>query len=268
MEFIINHNVKFSATDNTLLGLDEGSEPIILSRLCGELLCLFVAHNHQPLSRNMLLHELWEKRGLNASSNNLNNYVSMLRKALAHYGHSESISTIPKYGFVFDAEINMLGSESQSNTAGVNNVNIIGNNAGGKASVRERKYLRYLSGVIAGVVLVLFYFSPEIQRFASIKMARNEVFRIENCRTFLADDTTRRMDPDKLKSRVQDIVRQENLNCRNNTNLYFYADIKSDADGVAITRQLLSYCPFNSKAPCENYYFTQHGEAEGNHNEK
>lgn len=105
MRYLINSMVVFNPADYTLISNDKSVDMLTLSRISGELLQLFIIHNDAPLSRDAILFELWEKRGLNASSNNLNNYVSMLRKALMQCGCEGLITTIPKHGFIFSADV-------------------------------------------------------------------------------------------------------------------------------------------------------------------
>lgn len=56
------------------------------------------------LSRDFLLKEALEKHALCPSLNNLNNYLSLLRKVLREFDLSDSIVTIPKLGIVFNVE--------------------------------------------------------------------------------------------------------------------------------------------------------------------
>lgn len=105
MEYLINHSVKFNPVDCTLFSPGFTVDMITITRLSSDLLVLFVENNQVPLSRETILNKLWENRGLSASSNNLNNYVSILRKVMKQCGSPGVITTIPKYGFLFNAEV-------------------------------------------------------------------------------------------------------------------------------------------------------------------
>lgn len=79
MKYIINGDLQYNSVDGTLYLSDHSIDMITLNRVTSELLLLLLNNNSVPLGRNTILNELWLKRGLNASSNNLNNYISILR---------------------------------------------------------------------------------------------------------------------------------------------------------------------------------------------
>lgn len=105
MNFNINEVVIYDSESAILFPFDKSNDMVTLTRISNDLLFLFVKNNNVSLRRDYILNELWEKRGLSASSNNLNNYVSMLRKALEKFGLVGLITTIPKFGFIFEADI-------------------------------------------------------------------------------------------------------------------------------------------------------------------
>ncbi|WP_199063916.1 winged helix-turn-helix domain-containing protein [Serratia sp. ASV30] len=104
MKYTINKMVVYNSSDGTLLSIDDAIGMITLTRVTSELLLLLIKKNNIPINRDTILSELWDKKGLSSSSNNLNNYVSMLRKALAQCGCLDYNTTLPKYGLIFNAE--------------------------------------------------------------------------------------------------------------------------------------------------------------------
>ena len=83
--------------------VDNASNKIALLKLTSRLLSLFIKNNNKLLLRERLLNDVWVDHGLKASNNNLNNYVSGLRKSLAQFGAEEIIVTYPRQGFKFIA---------------------------------------------------------------------------------------------------------------------------------------------------------------------
>ncbi|WP_145493969.1 winged helix-turn-helix domain-containing protein [Yersinia aleksiciae] len=276
MEYIINGNVRYNSSDGTLFCPDNNIDMITLTRVTSELLLLLIKNNGAPLSRDTILSELWEKRGLTASSNNLNNYVSMLRKALAQCGYPNLIVTIPKHGFLFEAEIVATGENNRrpQESQKIAEVTPRGAPELSLSSAIASSHTTLFSGLLNGrlKITILFFsifvilFSPSIYNYFRLQSLRTEFFNIDQCRFYLMDDTTRRMDNSNTISAIKMIASNENLNCKNKANVYYFADKKTDSAGHVIMTDLLSYCPYDSKAPCENYYLSKHENKDENKN--
>lgn len=103
MNFIINQTITYDEKQGTLETPDESQDPVSLPRPACRLMSLFVRNNNELLTREFLLTTVWENHGLTASNNNLNNYVSMLRKAFTLLGEEELLVTVPKQGFMLTA---------------------------------------------------------------------------------------------------------------------------------------------------------------------
>lgn len=98
MRYKISDRVIYDATDNTLT-LPECTEPDSqLSITAGALLYYFLRHT-DVVSRNEVLKKVWDDNGLTSSNSNLNQYLSMLRKALRHYEVDNVIVSVSR-GFL------------------------------------------------------------------------------------------------------------------------------------------------------------------------
>ncbi|MCO7511991.1 helix-turn-helix domain-containing protein [Serratia fonticola] len=264
MEYIINGSVKYNSLDCTLFCPDNNADMITLTRVTSELLLLLIQNNHTPLSRDTILSELWEKRGLSASSNNLNNYVSMLRKALAKCGYSDLITTIPKHGFLFEAEV--VSTVENDNFFEVSqfvkgyDLSLIHFPGLEKNSVRIRRFFSLGRKMfkVSMLSLLVIALLPSLYGYFKLKSIRTEFFTFEQCQFYLADDKTRGDASSGVINTLKTIVTNERLNCGRKANVYYFSDKKEDSSGHAILTDLLSYCPANSKAPCDNYYLTKH----------
>lgn len=260
MKYTINNMVDYNASDGTLFSPENTIDTISLNRMCNELLLLFVTHCGTPLSRDFILNEIWEKRGLSASSNNLNNYVSMLRKALAQCGCSDLITTIPKHGFLFDAVITgtplpdlladklsaPVKDDAESITVTVPSAVI--------PHRSKTSSFRRMSGMLIAVAAGGLVAYGVLDAYRLHKL-RSEIFRTQECRFYATDDLTRRMDKTSLVSRISSIAGREKIDCTLQTNVYYAVDQIRDVSGQFNTRELLSYCAYNSSAPCENYTY-------------
>lgn len=104
MVYLINDLIIFNEEEGTLAWIERENEAISLSFPISRLLCLLIENQGVTLSRDFLLNEALEKHALSPSLNNLNNYLSLLRKVLREFDLADSIVTIPKLGIVFNAE--------------------------------------------------------------------------------------------------------------------------------------------------------------------
>ncbi|QKJ59933.1 winged helix-turn-helix domain-containing protein [Serratia fonticola] len=99
MKFVINKTILFDAEQGTLANVSQPGETKALSLTEIRLIRLFVDNPNLVLSRETLLIDVWEQHDLTPSLNNLNNYMSMVRRKLALLGLPDIIITIPKSGF-------------------------------------------------------------------------------------------------------------------------------------------------------------------------
>lgn len=62
------------------------------------------------------MREALEKHALSPSINNLNNYVSLLRKVLREFDLDDAIVTVPKSGIIFNiSDVNVIKSNIKDN---------------------------------------------------------------------------------------------------------------------------------------------------------
>ncbi|MHA6679802.1 winged helix-turn-helix domain-containing protein [Enterobacter cloacae] len=106
MNYIINKTVLYSPELKKLSLLIDSESYIMLSNPAARLITEMMKYNKTTLTREHLLKHVWEDYGTTPSNNNLYMAVSEIRKAFKSLGMTEQlISTIPKTGFEFDAEI-------------------------------------------------------------------------------------------------------------------------------------------------------------------
>lgn len=104
MIYIIDGSIAYNSDDCTLSHIPT-QESLSLSISSGRLFECLLKSEGEILARDTLLTEVWDKYGLRGSNSNLNQYLSILRRALAAYGCENLIVTIPKVGIRLNAEI-------------------------------------------------------------------------------------------------------------------------------------------------------------------
>lgn len=248
MEYIINNSVKYNEANMTLCSLEQHSEVVTIARITNSLLLLFIENNNNLLTREFLLYEVWERQGLDSSSNNLNNYVSMLRKALLKFGCEDIIRTVPKHGFIFNANIGYLPPKEHgdlSETSGEelpNNTQIIN-----EAATKRMK----TTALIAICIIILF--APSLYESYRLTNVRHKVFNIGKCNFYVGDDDTKVLGAfNELEDRMKDLMIQENFNCRHSANIYYFAQVGKGVKEKGGMDELLTYCPAGNKAMCYN----------------
>ncbi|UNH30459.1 winged helix-turn-helix domain-containing protein [Moellerella wisconsensis] len=123
LTYIINNTLLFSPEDCTLSQQSDQNKIELLSkpaaRLFNELITLY--QNGHLATRDELLTNVWENHGLVGSNNNLNTYISEIRKKIEKLGENPKlIVTIPKKGFRLDGEIKQYFSTEHNNQESVN----------------------------------------------------------------------------------------------------------------------------------------------------
>lgn len=105
MRYTVNKSVLYNPADGTLQHIESG-DLITLPLPAQRLLQLLLDSEGQLISREDLLEKAWDQYGLNGSGNNLNQYLSILRRSFSKLGCDAFIETIPRVGVrLFDSVI-------------------------------------------------------------------------------------------------------------------------------------------------------------------
>ena len=102
MRKIINGRVLY---DSEKRELNVKDQQLVLSASVARLLDFFITNNARQLSRELIIEEVWAKYGMNPSGHSLNKSISLLRKGFSALGIEGVIITIPREGFIFQAQI-------------------------------------------------------------------------------------------------------------------------------------------------------------------
>ncbi|MDP9705432.1 UNVERIFIED_ORG: DNA-binding winged helix-turn-helix (wHTH) protein [Rahnella aquatilis] len=111
MKYLIDNEIEFNSDDGTL-HYPASQDVIKLTLPAARLLEEFLSSEGRDLTREYLLETVWDKHGLHASGNNLNQYVSIVRRNLALFECHELIITLPKVGFKLNPAVSVQRLEA------------------------------------------------------------------------------------------------------------------------------------------------------------
>ena len=106
MKYLIDNAIEFNTDDGTL-HYPASQDVLKLTLPAARLLEEFLSSEGRDLTREYLLETVWDKHGLQASGNNLNQYVSIVRRNLAMLECHELIVTLPKVGFKLNTAVSV-----------------------------------------------------------------------------------------------------------------------------------------------------------------
>ncbi|WP_411753033.1 winged helix-turn-helix domain-containing protein [Serratia sp. (in: enterobacteria)] len=295
MIYVINNRIYFNYTENRVWS-DEVNQ-IIIPRFSSEILALFLANNDKALSRDFMLTEVWEARALNGSNNNLNNYVSILRRKLSLLGGDNLIITIPKYGFSFTADsIEKIACDILQSDDAVNeyetgsNEDVMTNHedvhlpndevsapekakestmvAEHSAPVRYSIFhpifqkITLIKMLIVSIIaiifsLILFHVFCIGSHFTSSDLVVTKIKDIGLCQTFVINESVQAIRREDLIAGAERIIIENDINCAQYAKIYYSKTRKRDIAGGRVKRDTLSYCPDVPHHYCENFYYSE-----------
>ncbi|MGU3412592.1 transcriptional regulator [Enterobacteriaceae bacterium C23F] len=109
MLYLISGVVIYDTQNGTLRLTDQPvADSVTLTTIANKILYHLVLHHGELVTRDTLFDEIWEKEGIAASSNTLNQYISLLRKMFVNFlGEKDVIVTVPRSGYYFSKEISV-----------------------------------------------------------------------------------------------------------------------------------------------------------------
>ena len=107
MKYLINNEIIYESDSRLLSHAVSPENNILLSETAGRLLTHLLDEPNTVLTRNNIIHDVWDKYGYTGSGNSLNQYISLLRRNFALLGCKEIIQTIPKLGFSLNATVTL-----------------------------------------------------------------------------------------------------------------------------------------------------------------
>ncbi|HEJ7990405.1 TPA: winged helix-turn-helix domain-containing protein [Serratia liquefaciens] len=255
MKYIINKSVVFDSNELTLHLYENTQIVARLTKPATRLLLTLIQNSGVSVSREELLENVWLTYGFTASNAGLNNYISELRKAFSSLGYNhELIITIPKLGFRFESEIDILDSaviSSKSGSATEEKVSSICEDTSPETrlvkqddhdaiSPSYRKVYIILTGVTFLILCIFFLKKTSNDNYTSHKISN-----IDNCNVYVIG---RALQNNDVLSKINTVLKKEDIDCKSLPSDVFYLE---DRIGKRTVRaDLISVC---SKTDNERY---------------
>ncbi|HGM5336603.1 TPA: transcriptional regulator [Serratia marcescens] len=256
MRYIINNNVKYHEDKSELISLHDDIPPIVLTATLNRLLSALVRNNNLVLSRETLLSQVWEAHGQVASGNNLNNTISILRKAFSSLGEEDIIVTLPRQGFMFTAtELKTADSLAEKLMEPVPEPTLLS-----QAPVSHR--IKRFKSLSMAVLVMLAVVSSSWAWFDSGFPPLSEVAvgKIDNCSVRFVTSYHKPGTGGVDLEHLRDMLKQRpDIQCREPGTLFYYDTQSLAPNSIVRTRSsYFYYCPqvqmAGGKVQCENFY--------------
>ncbi|EPF7467196.1 winged helix-turn-helix domain-containing protein [Serratia marcescens] len=243
MIFIINDIVLYNEEDGTLAHIDNASNKIALLKPSARLLSMFIRNNNNLLLRERLLNEVWVEHGLKASNNNLNNYVSGLRKSLAQCGTEDIIVTYPRQGFKFSA-ISIHETDSNQgkykkvhkNTLETTTIPPPENKQPGIRRSLQRLIMIMAACLVPFAAIVLYQNSTRINVYPLGSFGNCQIYSM----TLGSGDL----------GQIKRVIQRAGFSCQTRADVYYYDNIRSEDSKSG--KEQLTFCPRDINGPCVN----------------
>ncbi len=285
MIYIIAEEITFNPDDGTLANHNE-NDAIKLTIPASRLLEHILDSQGDILSRDFLLTEVWDKYGLRGSNSNLNQYISILRRALANYGCDNLIITIPKMGFRLNTDITLRRAdlppipltpsdgenapeatqpvdagvpvpprtlEAPAESGAATMASIAGPRPARRDNLRKSGFL-----VLCIITSLLLLWALLVQLHTTL--AEREIDPVndtlaQNCQiTYLKN--VGRADRAAINRQVAEILNENKLRCDGNRRIIF--DNYTSTSPKSFGRTMLSFCQLGMKhkiISCDNFYY-------------
>ncbi|WP_431224361.1 winged helix-turn-helix domain-containing protein [Serratia sp. L9] len=220
MKFIIDKKLVLNTDENVIYHFEDNEKALYISAIATRLFTEILI-NPSGVTRVYLLEKVWSEHGLTPSSNNLNNHISMLRKAVFNVtGDRDYITTLPKKGFIFNRKyvIELANPDEIKSKSSV-----------GVAATEKKTYSRVLVMLPYAMTLMLaclFMLSSDKTHYDLI--GESVFFKYKRCDLKPLKDISFNKKSEAI-SMVENAINKNNINCdTDNYDIYFYLKNKSE----------------------------------------
>ena len=250
MKFLIDNKIEFNSDDGSLFYPASG-DIIKLTLPASRLLEEFLLSGGRDLTRDYLLETVWDRHGLQASGNNLNQYVSILRRNLALLDCHELIVTLPKVGFRLNTDMTIVPVAETAETLPSPAQQSMTETPVVSPARAKKKSLAVLSGTLL-VLCAAVYGAWEYHDAHDEKTVI--IHQESGCEVIFLKDISERRKQDALQE-VTNIMKKYNLQCNKDNVIIYNREVTvSNQDS---RRTLLSLCILGKNREiisCDNFY--------------
>ncbi|MGC0837740.1 winged helix-turn-helix domain-containing protein [Pantoea agglomerans] len=270
MIYIIDDQVTYNSDDCTLSHIPT-QETLSLSISSGRLFEQLLNSQGEILARETLLTEVWDKYGLRGSNSNLNQYLSILRRALAAYGCENLIITIPKIGIRLNTDIKIeresspafvvteVQSDEEPAESAVSSQDspairpdpVMEDKVVKKSGLSVRQVIFVLMLMLLGSAFWYFTISEPAEKNSSMSTIELqggcEAVIVQGLEVF---------EQKSLDKQILEILKENNQSCVPGRRIYF--DKNTSFTTTNYGRTILSACNLNSRGhiiSCDNFYY-------------
>ena len=270
MVYLINHLVLFNAEEYQLFLLTDKNQVIKLSNTAGRVLeqLIMVHGGGETVAREILFEKVWEQHGLQPSNGNLNQQISLIRKALISLGlASTAIVTLPKRGLKLNDHLTItlypplatpaVAAEELPRAARINaRLFVAMTRFFGNASLPINSLLSIAT--VITLVMIYFFFTMDD------KQALFFFQKIDACNVYTLRPVNQREHAD-LAARVERTM-ADNIDRCDDQNIVLYSRTAVDNPRVKEylnRRTFLAKCARDTRgrlSACQTFYFYNWGE--------
>ncbi|MGF9659778.1 winged helix-turn-helix domain-containing protein [Pantoea agglomerans] len=270
MIYIIDDQVTYNSDDCTLSHIPT-QETLSLSISSGRLFEQLLNSQGEILARETLLTEVWDKYGLRGSNSNLNQYLSILRRALAAYGCENLIITIPKIGIRLNTDIKIeresypafVVTEVQSDeepaespvssqdSPAIRPDPVMAHKVVKKSGLSVRQGIFVLMLMLLGSAFWYFIISEPAEKNSSMSTIKLQ----GGCEAVIVQGLDV-FEQKSLDKQILEILKENNQSCVPGRRIYF--DKNTPFTTTDYGRTILSACNLNSSGhivSCDSFYY-------------
>lgn len=255
MNFLISEKILFNPEDGSLTHC-ETNDTVQLTLTASRIFTALLMAKNGLLEREQLLKEVWDDYGLQSSNSSLNQYISILRRALSRFGCAELIITVPKMGFRLNPEVNICPQEIF--TLPVSDISAP-QHASKKTRLSGQRLnsITLLLALICGVSLMLFYFilPAQANHYALYGDRLNAGCNLVFMKDF--NKNARKV----AKTHISAILQDNQAACGPEKKIIF--DSNDSFTSQSAGRTLLALCTVGENEQiisCDNFYYNNWGE--------
>lgn len=268
MVYLIDMRIKYRTEDGAMWLKDDEGSLIVLTVIMNRLLSYLIEQRAQVVPRDDLLHNVWDLHGLHSSNHTLNKYISELRKQFRTFDvRTECISTIPKIGFMFNADVDVQIIEDEpqdiipASAPESDTVEIVD-------STVEKTKGPFLSGrifITAAMVLcvlatAIYFMLAGVVPWKNVQIPKNDMstyflFDYGQCPVYTTQNNSSALS-ERKKMIFTELVKEGGISCLNGTT-FLYQVSEAYLYGRE-GRAFISRCTLkdNEYISCLNYYWS------------
>jgi len=257
VQYTINGAIVFDTEEGTLTHPDT-NDIVQLPLPAQRLLQIILESECEILTRDFLFREVWDKYGLTGSNNNLNQYLSLLRRSMLVFGCENFVITLPKVGIKLDEQVSIVKVSAP-------HLSVKGDGHSAVESEKKKKRaVPVTRWLICGVTVILLVTTAGMWVLNTRNTERDPVFTSHRLPSGCVIQTVKSESDyynEKVEYQVTKILKENGLSCRKGFNVYF--DYYTAGTPQTYGRTMLSLCRSGANGvntSCDNIFYSNRDE--------